>query len=184
LVHAQTADPARAYSGGRASNSSNGYPALSLSSVPELTPYPEKPMPQGPPGQQLLPPQSPMAAPMTEAITLPTDPVTGPPGAVSGDLVDYPAEPPAPEAHFPAEKIPPRLGGGVDYLLWWVKDGPVPFPLVTTGNTAAAVPGALGQPGTQVLFGSNDVDFGGLSGVRGTLGLWIGPDARCGVEWS
>ena len=213
LVHAQTANRAWPYWGGRPSvnygypnygnaypaygnnyanypgysGNSNGYPALWYPSVPELTR-----MPQGPPATNQgtdAPRSSAAAAPMTELITPPADragepnlPVTGPPSAVLGD--GYPAEPPAPEAHFPAEKTTPRLWGGVDYLLWWIRDGPVPFPLVTTGDAGAPVPGALGQLGTQTLFGSNDADFGGLSGFRGTLGLWIDRDARWGVEAS
>ena len=135
-----------------------------------------------PPAQELLPPRSTSAAPMTESITPPTDQAGKP--DLPGEFLGYPAEPPAPEAHGPAEKTCPRLWGGVDYLLWWVRDGPLPFPLVTTGDTSAPVPGALGQPGTQILLGSNDFDFGGLSGVRGTLGLWIDHDASWGVESS
>ena len=36
-----------------------------------------------------------------------------------------------------------------DYLLWWIKRGPLPTPLVTTGNPKDPQPGALGQPGTR-----------------------------------
>src|SRR5437879_5413244 len=39
-----------------------------------------------------------------------------------------------------------------EYLLWWLRDS-APPPLVTTGPASAQVPGALGQPGTVVLFG-------------------------------
>ena len=45
----------------------------------------------------------------------------------------------------------------VDYLLWWVRPGPVSRPLVTSGSPLDAVPGALGQSGTAVLFGNETV---------------------------
>lgn len=53
-----------------------------------------------------------------------------------------------------------------DYLLWWVKGGPVP-PIVTGSETFTdAPPGALGQPGTRVLFGDRSIDYGAFSGLR------------------
>lgn len=68
----------------------------------------------------------------------------------------------------------PRYWGSVDYLLWWLGNGSTP-PLVSTGNPADSVPGALGQPGTRVLFGGpNALDFGGYSGMRATVGGWLG----------
>src|SRR5580692_7177542 len=50
--------------------------------------------------------------------------------------------------------------GGIDFLIWWVKSGPSHFPLVTVGSDADEVPAALGQPGTHVLFGGDNFDFG------------------------
>jgi len=75
-----------------------------------------------------------------------------------------------------------RLWGGAEYLLWWVKDGPLPTPLVSTGNPLDPFPGALGQPGTRVLFGGQGLDYGALSGVRLTLGGWLNCDGTCGLE--
>src|SRR5262245_9985124 len=53
----------------------------------------------------------------------------------------------------------PRLWVSAEYLLWWIKDGPFPVPLATTGSATDPTPGALGQPGTTVLFGGSNVDF-------------------------
>src|SRR5437763_13005601 len=42
----------------------------------------------------------------------------------------------------------PRTWVSAEYLLWWLKDGPVPSPLLTTGDpTDPVAPAALGQPG-------------------------------------
>src|SRR2546422_2933072 len=45
----------------------------------------------------------------------------------------------------------PRFWARAEYLYWWVSGDPVP-PLATLGSPADPVPGALGQPGTTVLF--------------------------------
>jgi hypothetical protein len=73
-----------------------------------------------------------------------------------------------------------RLWFGGDYLLWWTKSNHVP-PLLTTGSLADSVPGALGQPGTQVLFG-NSIDSGDHSGGRFFAGYWFGNDRILGVD--
>jgi hypothetical protein len=79
-----------------------------------------------------------------------------------------------------------------EYLLWHVTNAPLPIPIVTTGdpnvgfdpNLADTVntAGALGQPGTQALLGGGNFRFPALSGVRLTLGGWISPDQRLGIE--
>ena len=46
-------------------------------------------------------------------------------------------------------------------------------PLVTVGSPLDQHPGALGQPGTSVVFGNNTVDFGLLSGARLEGGLFL-----------
>jgi hypothetical protein len=73
---------------------------------------------------------------------------------------------------------------GAEYLLWWVKDGPLPVPLVTTGSAADALPGALGQPGTIVLFGGDDLNYQDFSGLRLTLGGWLDGGQSFGLETS
>lgn len=71
------------------------------------------------------------------------------------------------------EACRPRVWGGVDYLLWWVRPGAAP-PLVVTGTAADPFPGALDQPGTRVLFGGNTgLAPDASSGVRLNLGTWL-----------
>jgi hypothetical protein len=69
-----------------------------------------------------------------------------------------------------------------DYLLWWIKDSRLPA-LVTTGSLHDAIPGALGQPGTQVLFGG-DTDNPIRSGGRFRAGYWLTPDQTIGLDGS
>jgi Putative beta barrel porin-7 (BBP7) len=72
-----------------------------------------------------------------------------------------------------------RLWGGIDYLLWWVRNRP---PLVVTGSPADPFPGALDQPGTQILFGDQGLRYGAVSGLRLGLGAWLDRDNILGVE--
>jgi hypothetical protein len=76
-----------------------------------------------------------------------------------------------------------RLWGSTEYLLWWIKDGPLPFPLVLTGPGNTANPGALNAGGVPILTG-DDITYGALSGVRATVGGWLGSDGGLGVEAS
>jgi Putative beta barrel porin-7 (BBP7) len=68
-------------------------------------------------------------------------------------------------------------------LLWWMKGNRVP-PLVTTGSATDAVPGALGQPNTQVLFGGTNFAVGGDAGGRFSAGYWFTDDHSLGFEAS
>ncbi len=69
-----------------------------------------------------------------------------------------------------------------DYLLWATKSAPFPAPLVTTGPPTAAIPGGLTQPGTQVLFGQSNVNYGASSGLRIDTGVWLDADRHWGLE--
>jgi hypothetical protein len=73
----------------------------------------------------------------------------------------------------PELEPPPRekIWVKAEYLLWWIRSGPLPTPLVTTGSPSDAVPGALGQDGTQVLYGGAPLHFGAFSGLRFTGGI-------------
>jgi hypothetical protein len=87
---------------------------------------------------------------------------------------------------------PDRFWARPAFVLWWVKDSPLPVPLVTTGdpnvgfdpnlvktvNTA----GAIGQPGTHVLFGGDGVSFPAFSGMRLALGGWLDDAHIFGIE--
>lgn len=74
--------------------------------------------------------------------------------------------------------------GEIKYMAAWIRPGPLSAPLITAGSPAAAVPGALGQPGTIPLFGSNGVHYGMFSGLRGEGGFWLDPDNRFSTEVS
>jgi hypothetical protein len=69
-----------------------------------------------------------------------------------------------------------------DFLLWWIKSGPLSVPLVTTGSVNDANPGALGQPNTQVLFGGNGLNYGAFGGARLDLGAWLDAHDRFGFD--
>jgi hypothetical protein len=87
----------------------------------------------------------------------------------------------------------PRFWASAEYLFWTVKSANLP-PLVTHNTLSAAeetallngapgqfTPGGLGQPGTQILFGGNNLDLGLFSGGRFTLGV-SGPGQQLGFE--
>lgn len=54
--------------------------------------------------------------------------------------------------------------------------------LVTTGSATDQLPGALGQPGTQILFGGSSLNDDDRSGGRFTLGRWLCPCQSSAVE--
>src|SRR5438132_1512329 len=67
-----------------------------------------------------------------------------------------------------------------EYLLWWVKNGPLPVPLITSSNAADV--GTLGQPSTQVLYGGRSIDYGAISGYRLSFGSWLNWDRTFGLD--
>jgi hypothetical protein len=75
---------------------------------------------------------------------------------------------------------PGRVWVSAEYLYWWTKDSRLP-PLVTRGSPTDAIPGAIGQPGTRVLFGG-DVDGEGRSGGRFEAGFWLNECQTIGFE--
>jgi Putative beta barrel porin-7 (BBP7) len=75
-----------------------------------------------------------------------------------------------------------RFWIGGDYLLWWVKPGPVPVPVATTGNPALNFAGALGQPGTSVLLGDSNLGYGATSGLRLNAGFWLNNEHTWSIE--
>jgi hypothetical protein len=69
-----------------------------------------------------------------------------------------------------------------EYLMWWMRGVRLP-PLVTTGSPSDAIPGALGQPNTRVLFGGGGtVDDGMRSGARLSGGWWCDDEHTLGIE--
>ncbi|HMP02715.1 MAG TPA: BBP7 family outer membrane beta-barrel protein [Gemmatales bacterium] len=69
-----------------------------------------------------------------------------------------------------------------DLLMWWIKPGPNPVPLLTTGSIEAPLPGVLFQPGTAIVYGGSDLHFGTGLGGRLVLGSWLGRDRNLGIE--
>jgi hypothetical protein len=70
----------------------------------------------------------------------------------------------------------------MDYLLGWVRQAPGNLPLVTSGDPKNKIPGAIGQPGTTVLFGNAGIGFRLASGGRFVLGAWIDSANVFGIE--
>jgi hypothetical protein len=102
-----------------------------------------------------------------------------PPGPVPPAGVPPPARPPLPDMVY---QVTSKFWFRPDMLLWWTKDAPVPQPLVTFGSPTDAVPGALGQPGTQVAFGGLNASFGYVGGVRLESGVWLDERRIFGLE--
>lgn len=79
-------------------------------------------------------------------------------------------------------QVPTRFWFRTDLLLWWTKSGPMPSPLATMGSPNDAIPGALGQPGTQVIYGGDSVNFGVVSGLRLESGYWLDANQTFAIE--
>ncbi|HZZ79667.1 MAG TPA: BBP7 family outer membrane beta-barrel protein [Gemmataceae bacterium] len=84
---------------------------------------------------------------------------------------------------------PPTTPGSLyfktEYLLWRMRDGPPHFPLVTTdSNPGSLNAGAVNSPTARPLFGTDGFQYGTFNGMRATLGFWIDPDHRFGIEGS
>ena len=78
----------------------------------------------------------------------------------------------------------PTVWVGGEYLMWWTKKSPNPYPLITQGDEFDAIPGAIGQPGTSVLFGDKGINYGMASGLRLSAGLLLSADAGVFLEGS
>jgi len=76
----------------------------------------------------------------------------------------------------------PRAWFGVEYLLYWTKDAPVPFAVANVGPASGT--GITGAPGVQPLFGNTTIDFTNFSGVRTTGGFWLTNNESIGIEGS
>jgi hypothetical protein len=94
-----------------------------------------------------------------------------------------------------ATNCPPYHGWvQAEYLFWWMRNAPLPVPIVTTGDPRVGfdpnnvntvnTAGAIGQPGTRVLFGDQGIRFAPFSGGRLAGGVWLDDDATVGVAAS
>ncbi len=125
-----------------------------------------------------LPATNPPEANATPDSNKPADASSAPANGSSGSTVDSVA--------------PDRFWGRVDYLFWWVKNAPLPVPIVTTGDPRVGfdpnlghtvnTAGAIGQRGTQILLGNQDINSWPFSGMRLTLGTWSDEEKVLGVE--
>ena len=73
-----------------------------------------------------------------------------------------------------------------EYLLWWVRRGPLAAPLVSTGTVNTGDPltssGPLTGPGTSVVFGARDLDFEAFSGMRLMGEFWSSSRDGIGMQ--
>ena len=80
------------------------------------------------------------------------------------------------------EPAMPRVWFLSEALLWWTKSSPMPVPLLTAGSTADAIPGAIGQPGTTVLLGNDNISIPTRGGGRFTFGFTFDAEQTWGIE--
>jgi hypothetical protein len=79
-----------------------------------------------------------------------------------------------------------RFYAETNFLLWWFKPICLNVPVVSIGNPQAAIPGAIGQPGTQIVIGGSPphkFEFAATPGGEIKLG-WVRADNSIGVEVS
>jgi hypothetical protein len=65
---------------------------------------------------------------------------------------------------------PDRWWVDVEENVWVVRSMPFAFPILTAGNVGAT--GSLGEPGTRILLGDKNLDYGEFNVFRLNLGLW------------
>jgi hypothetical protein len=61
-----------------------------------------------------------------------------------------------------------------EYLIWSIKNNPLPAPLLTSASYSDPLPGAIGQPHTHVLLGKKHVRMDWMSGFQLGVGAAIG----------
>lgn len=75
----------------------------------------------------------------------------------------------------------------IEYLYGWVQDSPISVPLITQNNNPAAF-GFINEPGTKIVFGAgsnnSNLNLGGMSGARFSLGTWLDSHNKYGLEAS
>jgi hypothetical protein len=159
----------------------NGFPMYGNPALMQFpgggVPAPTQPIPgydgsRATPAQPTQNPAPGDALPTFETDALGTPPLPAP-ETPDGDLL------------HPRLRRPDRLWVSADYTPVFIRSGPLQIPLVTSGPVlpnAADNPGALGQPGTAVLFGYQDLQWGRLDGIRGAAGIWFDTENHLGLE--
>ncbi|MGH7173058.1 MAG: BBP7 family outer membrane beta-barrel protein [Gemmataceae bacterium] len=153
------------------------------SAVPErllAQPTPQTGEAPDPPIQQTQTDETPvLPQPRTGEMPVPPPGLFAPP-PVPSPLAPTAAPPPPVLAEPCLDSFATRFWIGADYLMWWTKGDNLPV-LVTSGSPTDPVPGALGQAGTQPLFGG-DYNSRLRSGVRLRGGYWLTPDQTFGLD--
>lgn len=149
-------------------------------------------LPEAAPLQTPAPPMTvPAPTPSAPPATTPgpqgtRTPATAPaPAQANGVRQAQPAQAAAPKVDLRDCHCGPEASywASAEYLLWWIKNGPVPVALVTTA-TGPLSTGALGQTGTSVAIGNTTLDYGTLSGARFEAGTWLNCRHTIGVDAS
>lgn len=137
-------------------------------------------VPALPPGAEAAPTPPPVLVPVIRpAMNLDGTAFHPQPGAFVSEVRDPLA---------PMGNEPTRFFIGAEYLLWNIKPGPLPVPVATT-TTLQPPPitgavGRLGEPGTVVVLGNTDLQFGTFSGLRMNAGYLINPESGLSIEAS
>jgi hypothetical protein len=76
----------------------------------------------------------------------------------------------------------PYFWANFNYMASWIKPDRTLQPLVTLGAPNAAVPGALDDPGTTVLFDGRSLHEQPFWGGRFNVGTWFDECQYCGLE--
>lgn len=82
----------------------------------------------------------------------------------------------------PSNDYSRRFQVGVDYLILWCKPHRFSAPVLTVGDVTDAIPGAIGQAGTQVLVGEKSVGGGPNTGTRFSLVYWVADPELVSIE--
>src|SRR5262249_30192216 len=69
-----------------------------------------------------------------------------------------------------------------DYLAAFMRPMRLNVPLITVGAASDALPGAIGQPGTAVIFGGNNIDFNRYDGIHVGVGVFLDRCDRFSLE--
>ncbi|HEX3149507.1 MAG TPA: BBP7 family outer membrane beta-barrel protein [Gemmataceae bacterium] len=136
---------------------------------------------------EIVPAIADMSSPLERVDVKPVDanvqPVAAPTATETLPVTNLTGSPCTPPTNYRT----PRLWVDAEILRWWIPNGPLKAPLVTSGDPADGVlAGALGQAGTRVLFGGNDINYGRTNGFRLMAGGWMGDEPigmEAGVLW-
>lgn len=121
--------------------------------------------------------QSPLTGPDLKNTTMPSLVVPAAQeekGSVPGTQLPPIDPPPESEVFTPPPSEPFTIWGRAEYLLYWVKNTPVPITLVTGSDPT--------NPTQELL--SSDRSFGAFSGARFALGAWLDSSNTLGLETS